>query len=49
MNEGQEPKRDLNWWEHYFQNQEEAKERAIQRAQAMLNTVEVWRGKTCLN
>ena len=28
----------------YFQKQEEAKERAIQRAQAMLNTIEVWRG-----
>lgn len=29
---------------HYFQKKEEAKERAIRRAQAMLNTVEVWRG-----
>lgn len=28
------------------QKKQEAKERAIQRAQAMLNTVEVWRGSS---
>jgi hypothetical protein len=29
---------------HYFEKKEEAEQRAIERAKAMLNTVEVWRG-----